>query len=57
MIINVNSMNNAGVTLAGHPRFNAMTNDGMLVLKSFYDLTLARQTAGTCGPSKLIETP
>lgn len=56
VIINVNSMNNAGTTLVGHPRFDAITNDGMKVLKSFFDLTMARQVAGTCGPSKLIET-
>lgn len=48
VIINMGSMNSAGVTLPGHPRFNPTTNAGMLALTEFYDLTLAAETAGTC---------
>jgi hypothetical protein len=36
-----------------HPRFNSTTNQGMTALQSFYDLTMARLTAGTCDPPRL----
>ncbi len=35
-----------------HPRFNALQNQGMTALKTFYDSTMAAKTAGTCGPPK-----
>lgn len=54
VIINTSSMQNAGVNLVGHPRFNPTVNTGMTSLKSFYDLTVARQTAGTCDPPRLL---
>jgi hypothetical protein len=53
VIINEASMTNAGVTLAAHPRFNPTINNGMTALRSFYDLTVARQTAATCDPPRL----
>lgn len=53
VIINVSSFTNAGVTIPTHPRFDPMNNLGMPALKTFYDSTLAAQTAGTCGPSTL----
>jgi hypothetical protein len=46
-------MNSAGVTLPDHPRFNPTTNAGMTALTEFYDLTVERQTAGTCDPPRL----
>ncbi len=54
IIINTSSFTNAGVTLTTHPHFDPTINAGMTALKSFYDLTLAAQTAGTCGPSTLV---
>ena len=48
VVINTGSMTSAGVTLVGHPRFNPTTNAGMTALKSFYDLAMAKQAAGTC---------
>jgi hypothetical protein len=33
-----------------HPRFNALNNEGMQALQEFYDLTMARKTAGGCMP-------
>jgi hypothetical protein len=53
VIINTGSMTNAGVTLVAHPRFNPTDNIGMTALRQFYDLAVAKQTAGTCGPSTL----
>jgi hypothetical protein len=53
VVINTGSMTNAGTTLAGHPRFNPTVNAGMTALKEFYDLAVAKQTAGTCGPPLL----
>jgi hypothetical protein len=46
VIINTGSFMNAGVTLAGHPRFDPTTNAGMTALKAWYDLAIAK---GTCG--------
>lgn len=53
VVINTGSMTSAGVTLAGHPRFNPTVNAGMTALKQFYDLAMAKQAAGTCGPGTL----
>lgn len=53
VVINTGSFQNAATTLASHPRFNASENAGMIALKTFYDATLARKTAGTCDPSRL----
>ena len=36
-----------------HPTFNADNNQGMTALQSFYDLTMAKVTAGGCGTTKL----
>lgn len=36
-----------------HPTFNPDTNQGMTALKQFYDLTMAKVTAGGCGTTKL----
>lgn len=36
-----------------HPTFNADNNQGMTALSSFYDLTMAKVTAGGCGTTKL----
>lgn len=55
VIINTNSFTNAGVTLASHPHFNPTTNQGMTALQTFYDSTVARQTAGTCDPARLVD--
>jgi hypothetical protein len=38
-----------------HPRFDMPENEGMTALTNFYNLTLARQTAGGCDPSRLAE--
>jgi len=53
IIINTGSFTNAGVTLAGHPRFNPTTNIGMIALQKFYDAAMLKQTGGTCGPGTL----
>ena len=53
IVVNTGSMTNAGVTLAGHPRFNPTINAGMDALRAFYDLAVAKQTAGACGPPLL----
>ena len=54
VIMNTGSFTNAS-TMAGHPTFNPTTNAGMTALKDFYDLTLARKTAGTCDPARLMD--
>ena len=36
-----------------HPRFDALNNQGMTALQTFYDSTMASVTAGGCGPSRL----
>ncbi len=38
---------------AQHPRFNALNNPGMTALKKFYDATMQKVEAKTCGPTKL----
>jgi cytochrome c553 len=38
---------------AEHPQFNSTNNGGMTALQKFYDLTMAKVTAGGCGPTKL----
>lgn len=53
VVVNTGSMTNAGVMLAGHPRFNPTVNAGMEALRAFYDLAMAKQTAGACGPPLL----
>jgi hypothetical protein len=37
-----------------HPRFNSTDNNGMKALKTFYDTTMARLTAGQCDPPRLL---
>lgn len=54
VIINLASFTNAGVTLTDHPHFDPTNNLAMPALQTFYDSTLAAQTAGTCGPSTLL---
>ena len=53
VVVNTGSFMNAGVTIAGHPRFDPTNNAGMIALKAFYDLAAAKQAAGTCGPATL----
>lgn len=55
VIINTASMAAAGVTLQDHPRFDPVNNAGMPALNTFYQSTLAAQTAGTCGPPTLVD--
>ncbi|MBA3818033.1 MAG: hypothetical protein H0X17_04030 [Deltaproteobacteria bacterium] len=55
VIINTGSMSNAGLTIAGHPRFNPTTNAGMTALGNFYDLAAAKLAAGGCGPATLVD--
>jgi|GEM_PF-1753054 len=38
---------------AEHPRFDSTNNPGMTALQKFYDLTMAKVTAGGCGTTKL----
>ena len=54
VIINTTSFKNAGVTIAGHPRFDPENHQGMTALKAFYDSTVARQVANACDPPRLI---
>ncbi len=54
VIINMAALTNAGQSIADHPRFDPTTLPGIDALQSFYDLTAAAQTAGGCGPSKLV---
>lgn len=54
MIVNTSSFKNAS-TMANHPTFDPLNNPGMIALKQFYDLTLARKTGGTCDPPRLVE--
>jgi len=57
VIINTSAFKNAGVDLpddTNHPPFDPMVNAGMTALSEFYDLTLARQTANTCDPPRLV---
>jgi hypothetical protein len=42
-------------SFAGHPPFTTNSNAGLLALKSFHDLTLARQQANTCDPPRLTQ--
>jgi hypothetical protein len=55
VVINTAAMQNAGVTLQGHPRFNPTMNAGMTALAQFHELTLQRQTAAECDPPRLPE--
>jgi hypothetical protein len=55
VIVNTGSFTSAGVTLAGHPRFDPLNNAGMTALKAWYDLAAAKQTAGGCGASTLTD--
>lgn len=41
----------------GHPGFNPDGGNQMQYLRDFYDLTMARITAGTCGPAGFPTTP
>ena len=53
VIINKASMTNAGVTIPSHPRFDPLTNAGMVALEAYYTSTMALSTAGTCDPPRL----
>jgi hypothetical protein len=55
VVVNTGSFTNAGVTIAGHPRFDPLNNQGMVALKAFYDLAAAKQAAGTCSPTPTIK--
>ena len=55
IIINESSFRGVATAQAPHqehPTFNATNNQGMQALRQFYDLTMARKTAGTCGAPK-----
>jgi hypothetical protein len=57
IIINDRSFKGVGLRLTpheAHPNFNPTQNNGYAALQKFYQSTLAAKTAGTCGPSKLI---
>jgi hypothetical protein len=57
IIINTRSFTGVGSALAPHtehPRFTLDGSTGLTALQKFYDLTMAAKTAGTCGPSTLI---
>jgi len=55
VVVNTGSFMNAGTTIVGHPRFNPTTNIGMTALKAFYDLAMAKQTAGTCSATPTLK--
>ncbi|HLL25445.1 MAG TPA: hypothetical protein VK427_25085 [Kofleriaceae bacterium] len=55
VVVNTGSFTNAGVTIAGHPRFDPTNNAGMVALKAFYDLAAAKQAAGGCSPTPTIK--
>ena len=55
VIVATGSFQNAGVTLAGHPRFDPINNAGVTALKAWYDLAAAKQMAGGCGASTLTD--
>jgi hypothetical protein len=55
VVVNTGSFMNAGVTIAGHPRFDPTNNAGMVALKAFYDLAAAKQLAGTCSPTPTLK--
>ncbi|MDQ3366541.1 MAG: hypothetical protein M3680_14040 [Myxococcota bacterium] len=55
VIINTGSMSNAGLTIAGHPRFNPTINAGMTALGTFYELAAEKLAAGTCGTPTLLD--
>lgn len=52
VVINTGSFTNAGVMIAGHPRFDPTNNIGMDALKAWYDLAAAKP-AGSCGAPTL----
>jgi len=45
----------SGTFSGGHPAFATTNNAGLLALKSFYDLTVARQQANTCDPPRITQ--
>jgi hypothetical protein len=54
VIVNTGSFKSAAaLPITTHPPFNPTTNAGMTALQKLYDSTLAKQTAGTCDPSRL----
>lgn len=56
VIINQRSFDGVSKGLAPHaqhPKFNSTNNPGMAALKKFYDLTVQKVDAKTCGPTKL----
>jgi len=54
VVINMEALNNAGLSIADHPRFDPVTLPGIDALQAFYTLTQQAQTQGLCGPSKLV---
>ena len=57
VIVNDRSFKGVGQRLTpheAHPAFNPTQNAGFQALEKFYTSTLAAKTAGTCGPSKLL---
>jgi hypothetical protein len=55
VVMNTGSFKNAGEVIASHPRFNPTTNAGITALKAWYDLAVAKQTAGGCGAATLTD--
>jgi hypothetical protein len=53
VVVNTASFQSAN-KINGHPTFS-LTNAGMTALLKFYDLTLAKKTAGTCDPPRLTD--
>ena len=47
----------AKANTVGHPAYNPDGGNQMQYLRDFYDLTMARMAAGTCGPAGFPTTP
>jgi hypothetical protein len=57
VVINDRALKGVGLRLPphqAHPGFNPTNNNGYAALLKFYTATAAAKTAGTCGPSKLL---
>ena len=53
VVVNTASFQSANI-INGHPTF-PLTNAGMIALQKLYDSTLAKKTAGTCDPPRLLD--
>lgn len=53
IVINTGSFMSANI-LTNHPPFS-LENPAMTALQTFYDTTLAKQTAGGCDPARLLD--